>query len=137
MITILTHDIAFQGHSTAILWSAVRCCKHFDFARGVILFSDEGCGANECTELGQHHEYRVNRHESRFKCVKLMFDRAQEIPRHRAKHVPDFGEYFVFSKELYDGVSPILRPVRTRLGISSEALRRSRHENSTGVGPLR
>jgi hypothetical protein len=151
--------------------NALQSWKLLHPAVEVILFGDEEGAAEACAELGLRHEPHVERHETGFKYLNYMFERAQQIARYDClcysncdimffsdfyeavrlmsdrrqkflmigqrwdaditepvdfknpewalslrqfartkglKQAPDFVDYFVFSRGLYDDVSPLV-----------------------------
>ena len=81
MLTIFTTAKAFQGHSGVIQRNALKSWKRLHPDVEVILFGDEEGAAEVCSELGLRHEPHVERHESGFKYLNYMFERAQAIAR--------------------------------------------------------
>jgi hypothetical protein len=82
MLTFFTTGKAFVGHSGIIQRNALESWKKLDPDVEVILFGDEEGAAEACAELGLRHEPYVERHESGFKYLNCMFERAQRIARH-------------------------------------------------------
>ena len=82
MLTFFTTAKVFQGHSGVIQRNALKSWKLLDPEVEVILFGDEEGAAEVCRELGLRHEAHVERHESGFKYLNYMFERAQKIARH-------------------------------------------------------
>ena len=82
MLTFFTTAKPFEGHSGVIQRNALQSWKLLDPDVEVILFGDEDGVAEVCVELGLRHEPHVERHETGFKYVNYMFERAQQIARH-------------------------------------------------------
>jgi hypothetical protein len=82
MITFFTTAKPFLGHSGTIQRNALHSWKLLHPEVEVILFGDEEGVAEVCAELDLRHEPHVERHESGFKYLNYMFERAQQIARH-------------------------------------------------------
>jgi hypothetical protein len=82
MMTFFTTAKPFSGHSGVIQRNALKSWKLLHPDAEVILFGDEEGAAEVCAELGLRHEPHVERHESGFKYLNYMFERAQRIARH-------------------------------------------------------
>lgn len=82
MLTLFTTAKPFLGHSGMIQCNALQSWKLLHPDVEVILFGDEDGVAEVCAELGLRHEPHVERHETGFKYVNYMFERAQQIARY-------------------------------------------------------
>jgi hypothetical protein len=82
MLTFFTTAKAFEGHSGVIQRNALKSWTLLHPDIEVILFGDDKGAAEFCQELGIRHEPHVERHESGFKYIGMIFDEAQKLARH-------------------------------------------------------
>src|SRR5450759_2378795 len=82
MLTLFTTAKPFTGHSGIIQRNALQSWKLLHPDVEVILFGDEEGAAEVCAEFGLRHEPHVERHESGFKYLNYMFERAQQVARY-------------------------------------------------------
>ena len=82
MLTLFTTAKAFEGHSGVIQRNALQSWKLLGPEVEVILFGDDRGAAEVCAELGINFQPQAERHESGFKYLDYIFDRAQQIARY-------------------------------------------------------
>ncbi len=82
MLTFFTTAKPFVGHNGIIQRNALQSWKLLHPDAEVILFGNEEGAAEVCAEFDLRHEPHVERHETGFKYVNYMFEKAQQISRY-------------------------------------------------------
>ena len=83
MVTLFTTAKPFVGHCAVIQRNALKSWTLLYPDVEVILFGDEDGAAETCRDLGIRHEPEVLRNGNGTKYLNYIFDRANEIARHK------------------------------------------------------
>ena len=83
MISFFTTAKPFHGHSGVIQRNALKSWKLLHPDVEVILFGDEEGAGETAQEFGLRHEPQVERYEGKLPYLDFLFERAQQIARHK------------------------------------------------------
>jgi hypothetical protein len=83
MLTFFTTAKPFRDHSGIIQRNALQSWKLLHPDVEVILFGNDEGSAQVCAELGIRHEPHVDRNEFGLKYLNYMFERTQNVARHK------------------------------------------------------
>ena len=83
MLTIFSTPKPIEGHSNVIQRNAIKSWTLLHPEVEVILFGDEEGTSEACRDLAIHHEPHVIRNEYGTKYLNYIFDRANQIARHK------------------------------------------------------